>query len=79
MNPDIANILFQTLKNATSQDPNLMKQAEQNIATWEKEVNFYPTLLNFYSNNQLDDDVRYMAILTLKNGIDKHWRKNQAK
>lgn len=79
MNSDIANILFQTLKNATSQDPNLIKQAEQNISTWEKEPNFYPTLLSFYSNNQVDDDVRYMAILTLKNGIDKHWRKTQAK
>lgn len=73
------NILFQTLKNATSQDPALTKQAGANIAQWEKEPNFYPTILNFYSNQQMDHDVRYMAILTLKNGIDKQWRRTQDK
>jgi hypothetical protein len=56
-----------------------VKQAEQNLSAWEKEENFYSTILNFYKNEQLDVDVRYMAILTLKNGIDKHWRKAQAK
>lgn len=73
------NILFTTLKNATSQDPALTKQAEVNFAQWEKEQNFYPTILNFYVNRQLDDDVRYMAIITVKNGVDKQWRKNQDK
>lgn len=73
------DILFQTLKSATSQDPAYFKQAEVNIAQWEKQTNFYPTILNFYSNHEQDDDVRYMAILTVKNGIDKQWRKNQSK
>jgi hypothetical protein len=33
--------------------------------------------LSFFANTNLDDGARYMAIITLKNGIDKHWRKNQ--
>ena len=80
MNPENQNIevlLFTTLQSATSQDPALVKKAEENLSTWEKESNFYPTILNFYCNTQLEENVRYMAILTLKNGIDRHWRKTQ--
>jgi hypothetical protein len=73
-------ILFQTLKNATNQqNPELVKQAEQNLAAFEKEPNFYCTILDFYLNTQLDVDVRYMAVLILKNGIDKYWRITQIK
>lgn len=81
MNPgeDIQTLLFNTLQSATSQDPLLMKQAEKNLIEWEKEANFYPTILNFYANSSLDESARYMSILTLKNGIDKHWRKTQTK
>lgn len=78
-NENIETLLFNTLQSATSQDPLLVKQAEQNLAAWEKEANFYTTILNFYCNQQLEERVRYMAILTLKNGIDKHWRKTQTK
>lgn len=78
-NQNIENLLLDTLQSATSQDPSLVKQAEQNLSAWEKEPNFYKTICNFYYNAQLDDSVRYMAILTLKNGIDKHWRKHQHK
>lgn len=78
-NENIESLLFNTLQSATSQDPIMVKQAEQNLAAWEKEPNFYTTILNFYSNSQMEDGVRYMAILTLKNGIDKHWRKTQTK
>lgn len=81
MNPveDIQNILFNTLQSAISQDPQQVKQAEQNLSSWEKEPNFYPTILNFYANSNLDEAARFMSILTLKNGIDKHWRKTQTK
>lgn len=76
-NQNIEALLFETLNSATSQDPQLVKQAEQKLAAWEKEPNFYSTILNFYLNTSFDDRVRYMAILTLKNGIDKHWRPSQ--
>lgn len=76
-NGNIETLLFNTLQSATSQDPLLVKQAEQNLTAWEKEPNFYTTILNFYCNQQIEERVRYMAILLLKSGIDKHWRKTQ--
>lgn len=73
----IQSLLLATLQSATSQDPFLVNQAEQNLAAWEKEENFYQTLLSFYKNSSLDESARFVAIITLKNGVDKHWRKNQ--
>lgn len=80
MNSNDNNIaLLYALQSATSQDPTLVKQAEENLSSWEKQPNFYTTILNCYSNLQLEDRVRFMAIITLKNGIDRHWRKTQNK
>lgn len=77
-NQNISELLFATLQSASCQtDPQVVKQAEENLSRWEKESNFYSTVLNFYFNTDLEESVRYMAILTLKNGIDKHWRKTQ--
>lgn len=78
-NENIETLLFNTLQSATSQDPQLVKLAEQNLTAWEKEPNFYTTILNFYCNQQIDERVRYMALICLKNGIDRHWRKTQTK
>lgn len=81
MNPseNIQNLLLNTLQLATSQEPQQVKQAEHNLNSWEKEANFYPYLSSIYANTNLDESARYMSILTLKNGIDKHWRKTQTK
>lgn len=77
MDQNIQTLLLTTLQSAISQNPQLVKAAEENLATWQNQPNFYSTLLSFYTNSNLDDGARYMAILQLKNGIDKHWRKNQ--
>lgn len=71
--------LFITLQNASSQDVNLVKKAEHNLAIFEKEQNFFTTVLNFYFNQQLDVSTRYISLLIVKNGIDKYWRKTQNK
>lgn len=67
-------LLLATLQSAASQDPTLVKQAEQNLSAWEKETNFYKTIAEFCCNPQLEERVRFMAILTLKNGIDRRWK-----
>jgi hypothetical protein len=54
-----------------------MKEAEKNLSFFEKESNFYPTLVGVFLNREVDPAARYMAILSLKNGIDKYWRKTQ--
>lgn len=72
-------ILLTALQNATSQNVGLMKEAEKNLSLFEKEQNFYSALIGVFFNRQVDPAARYMAILTLKNGIDKYWRKTQSK
>lgn len=71
--------LFVTIRNCVSQDINLVKQAEASIAVFEKQPNFYTSVLNLYFNQQLDVSTRYMSLLIVKNGIDKYWRKTQNK
>lgn len=70
-------LLLTALKNASSQNVELMKEAEKNLALFEKEPNFYTALVNVFLNRELDPAARYMAILTVKNGIEKSWRKAQ--
>lgn len=77
MSSQIELELFETLKLACNQDPGLMKIAEHKLGCWEKEPNYYTTLLGFFSNYQLDESIRLMAMISFKNGIDKYWRKNQ--
>ncbi|KAG5672402.1 hypothetical protein PVAND_002533 [Polypedilum vanderplanki] len=78
MSQQSMELLFKTLKQATNQqNQSEIKQAEANLAVFEKEPNFYTTVLDFYLNEQLDLDVRYMSLLILKQGIDKYWRKTQ--
>lgn len=71
------SILLLNLQHATSQNVQLMKEAEKNLSLFEREANFYPTLVSVFLNREIDPAARYMAILTLKNAIDKYWRKTQ--
>ena len=37
---------------------------------------FHTALYNVFSNHSLSINIRWMAILCFKNGVDKYWRKN---
>ncbi|XP_031837056.1 importin beta11 isoform X2 [Nomia melanderi] len=39
-------------------------------------VYMYQSLANVFSNHSLSVNIRWMAILCFKNGVDKYWRKN---
>jgi hypothetical protein len=79
MNESIDSILLTTLQNAISQDVAFVKQAESNLQLFQKEKGFFSKILTFYQNQQLDSAVRYIALITFKNGIDRYWRKTQTK
>lgn len=72
-------MVYQALQWACSQDTVLMKQAEQKLAEWEIEQGFFTTLLNTFLDHSLDVNVRWMAAVYFKNGINKYWRKNSQK
>lgn len=72
-------LVYQALQFACSQDPTLLKQAELKLSEWEIQPGFYSTLLNIFTNHQIDVNVRWMAVVYFKNGINKYWRKNIVK
>jgi len=39
-------------------------------------LGFYSTLQAVYLDKSLPTEIRYLAIIQLKNGIDKYWRKS---
>lgn len=69
-------MVLQALQCACSQNSELLKPAEQKLSEWEVEPGFYSLLLGIYSDHTIDVNVRWMAAVYFKNGIDKYWRKN---
>jgi len=69
-------MVYQALQCACSQNTDLLKSAESKLAEWEKEHGFYTTLLTIIYDHSIDVNVRWMAAVCFKNGIDKYWRRN---
>ncbi|KAK8215722.1 armadillo-type protein [Phyllosticta capitalensis] len=74
-NPLTENILFHVLRSGASNDLHQIQTATKQLQQWEKERGFYPLLQTAFIDASLPFEVRYLAIIQLKNGIDKYWRK----
>ncbi|KAK5057687.1 hypothetical protein LTR84_011688 [Exophiala bonariae] len=76
-NPLNRESVISTLANASRgfPTPQALKAATQQIGNWEKTPGYYALLQDVYADLSLDQDVRFQAIIQLKNGIDKYWRK----
>jgi Importin-beta N-terminal domain len=70
-----AQILFTVLTRATSSSQLQVQSATQQLQNWERQPAFYSSLQNIYVDTSLPIEVRYLALIQLKNGIDKYWRK----
>ncbi|NXL38847.1 IPO11 protein, partial [Glaucidium brasilianum] len=70
-----SSIVLQVLTQATSQDTAVLKPAEEQLRQWETQPGFYSVLLNIFTNHTLDVNVRWLAVLYFKNGIDRYWRR----
>ncbi|XP_038646934.1 importin-11 isoform X2 [Scyliorhinus canicula] len=70
-----STVVLQTLTQAASQDTTVLKPAEEQLKRWETQPGFYSTLLNIFTNHALDINVRWLAVLYFKNGIDRYWRR----
>lgn len=75
MNPLTEGILFHVLRSASSADPTQIQTGAKQLQEWEKAKGFYPLLQSVFLDKSLPLEVRYLAIIQLKNGIDKYWRK----
>lgn len=74
-NPLTAQTLYHILQSAASNDPQQLKTGAQQLQNWEKSPGFYSSLQSLYIDYSLPVELRHLAILQLKNGIDKYWRK----
>ncbi|XP_048359931.1 importin-11 [Sphaerodactylus townsendi] len=70
-----SSIVLQVLTQATSQDTAVLKPAEEQLKQWETQPGFYSVLLTIFTNHTLDVNVRWLAVLYFKNGIDRYWRR----
>lgn len=78
-NPLYEDTLVRTLQSASSSDPNQIQTGTKQLAEWEKSPGFYRHLQSAFLGHRLPVEIRYLAIIQLKNGIDKYWRKTAAK
>ncbi|KIV82639.1 hypothetical protein PV11_04736 [Exophiala sideris] len=77
-NPLTRQLVGLTLINATQPTAQALKVATQQLANWEKTPGYYAILQDIYADRSLTQDVRFQAIIQLKNGIDKYWRKTSS-
>ncbi|XP_013170004.1 PREDICTED: importin-11 [Papilio xuthus] len=76
MDPNIYALVLDTLNRATSQDTEVLKPAEKKLQEWETEPGFYSVLLNVLTNHSIDVNVRWLAVMCFKNGVERYWRRN---
>ncbi|KAJ1993523.1 hypothetical protein GGI25_002730 [Coemansia spiralis] len=68
-------VVVHTLEEATSQDPSRIARAEEEMRSLETVPNYYATLFDIFVDRSMPMQVRWLAIISLKNGIDKYWKK----
>ena len=78
-NPLSENLLIHSLRSASSSDPQQIQTGTKQVQQWEKSQGYYVHLQSAYLDRRLPLEIRYLAIIQLKNGIDKYWRKTAAK
>ncbi|KAF9570878.1 hypothetical protein EC968_001317 [Mortierella alpina] len=67
--------LLAVLVEAASQEQARMQSAVTQLQQWETTPQFNATLQDIFYDRSLDTNIRWQAIIYLKNGIDKYWRR----
>nr|XP_022334186.1 importin-11-like [Crassostrea virginica] len=68
-------LVLETLTNACSQKADILKPSERQLQQWETQPGFYSILSEIFSNHSIDVNVRWLAVLYCKNGVERYWRK----
>lgn len=74
-NPLTESILLHVLKGAASTNPQQIQTSTKQLQTWETQKHYFVHLQSAFIDRRLPLEIRYLAIIQLKNGIDKYWRK----
>ena len=67
--------LFNVLAGAVSSNQQQVQVNAQQLQNWERQPGYYSSLQSIFIDTSLPVDIRYLAAIQLKNGIDKYWRK----
>ncbi|KAK5631640.1 hypothetical protein RRF57_007354 [Xylaria bambusicola] len=59
---------------SSSRDHHQRQAAGEQLASWQHHADFYSTLQKVFLDKTLPREMRFLAIIQLKNGIDKYWR-----
>ncbi|KAG0042504.1 hypothetical protein BGZ83_000388 [Gryganskiella cystojenkinii] len=70
------SVLLTVLAEAASQEQERMRNAVTQLQQWETTPQFNATLQDIFYDRSVDTNIRWQAIIYLKNGIDKYWRKS---
>ncbi|KAH7326466.1 armadillo-type protein [Stachybotrys elegans] len=73
-NPLSLQSLCHALQSANSSELAHRQTAGQQLSTWEQQTGYYSSLQSVYLDKSLPLEVRFLAVIQLKNGIDKYWR-----
>ncbi|KAK3096574.1 hypothetical protein FSP39_001428 [Pinctada imbricata] len=68
-------MVLDALTKACDQNPDILKPAEKQLQDWETQPGFYTILSEVFCNHNLDVNVRWLAVLYCKNGVDRYWRR----
>ena len=74
-NPLNAQTLLSTLTRASSNNQQQVQTGTQQLQNWERQPGFFSSLQSVFIDRSLPLEIRYLALIQLKNGIDKYWRK----
>jgi hypothetical protein len=74
-NPLTGQEVLTTLSRAYGGGQQNLQVASQQLTNWEKQRGYYSILQDIYGDLNIDQNLRFQAVIQLKNGIDKHWRK----
>lgn len=74
-NPLSKETLYRILVSASSNNPHQVQTGTKQLQNWEKTPGFFSELQSLYIDLSLPPEVRYLAIIQLKNAVDKYWRK----
>ncbi|KAK2795615.1 hypothetical protein FQN50_009701 [Emmonsiellopsis sp. PD_5] len=74
-NPLTRQNVFNALVSAAGSTQQQVRTGGQQLQNWEKEEHYFLLLQDIFVDYSLPNEVRYLSIIQLKNGIDKYWRK----
>ncbi|KAK7745558.1 hypothetical protein SLS53_003058 [Cytospora paraplurivora] len=66
--------LCKTLEAATSMDNSQRQAAGKQLSAWEIQQGYFPSLQSVFLDKSIPGEIRFLAIIQIKNGIDKYWR-----